>query len=165
MSMQNLAVEVGKVLQANGVSMATAESCTGGWIAKMMTDIAGSSAWFDCGFVTYSNNAKERMLGVKKASIDLDGAVSESVVREMAEGAIERSSAAIAVAVSGIAGPQGGTPQKPVGTVWLAWSIRGKQTHAQCCHFEGNRDAVRRQTAEKALKGVIEYLVQQGGCN
>ena len=165
MTMQDLAVEAGKVLQAHGVSMATAESCTGGWIAKMMTDVAGSSAWFDCGFVTYSNSAKQQMLGVKKASIDRDGAVSESVVREMAEGAIERSGADISVAVSGIAGPQGGTPQKPVGTVWLAWSIRGKETYARCCHFEGDRDAVRRQTVEKALKGVIEYLVQQGGCN
>ncbi len=160
--MQNLAREVGIVLKASGMMMATAESCTGGWIAKLMTDISGSSAWFDAGFVTYSNAAKRRMLGVDAELIDIHGAVSEAVVVQMAEGAVIRSEADIAVAVSGIAGPQGGTQEKPVGTVWLAWAAHGRETQTLRCQFAGDRESVRLQTAERALNGIIEYLDGKG---
>lgn len=160
-SLSALADRIGAALGAAGWQLATAESCTGGWIAKTVTDAVGSSAWFDRGFVTYSNAAKSEMLGVDPAVIDAHGAVSEACVRAMAEGALRRSRAQITVAVSGIAGPGGGTPAKPVGTVCLAWAVDGR-TDAVTLHFEGDRDAVRRQTVVAALEGVLERVERQG---
>jgi nicotinamide-nucleotide amidase len=150
-----LAREVGAQLHRSSRRLVTAESCTGGWIAKLATDIAGSSEWFDCGFVCYSNAAKTRDLGVPEKLIESDGAVSDAVVRAMAEGAIERTGANVGLAVSGIAGPGGAVPGKPVGTVWFA--LANKQEDRLECQghliqFSGNRDAVRRQAVEYALK-------------
>ena len=137
--------------------MATAESCTGGLIAGACTDLSGSSAWFERGFVTYSNDAKIELLGVAAALIDKHGAVSEEVARAMVEGAIARSKAQLAVAVTGVAGPTGGNRDKPVGTVWFAWSIHGK-TSAQRMLFEGDRAAVRAATVRHALGQLIKLL-------
>jgi nicotinamide-nucleotide amidase len=138
--------------------LATAESCTGGWIAKTLTDVAGSSAWFERGFVTYHNRAKVEMLGVSTDTLARYGAVSEAVVREMAQGALAHSGAELAVSVSGVAGPGGGTAAKPVGTVWLAWARAGAATRATDFVFEGDREAVRRQAVEAALVGLLEGL-------
>ena len=149
-----LGEQLGQALSARGEMLASAESCTGGWVAKVVTDIAGSSAWFDRGFVTYSNEAKQDMLGVHEATLRMHGAVSEATVREMAEGALARSRATVAVAISGIAGPGGGTEDKPVGTVWLAWAHRGQQTQAEHHRYDGDREAVRRQALVMALQGV-----------
>jgi nicotinamide-nucleotide amidase len=146
---------------------ATAESCTGGWIAKTITDIAGSSQWFSEGFVTYGNDAKVRRLGVPRAVLKAEGAVSEATARAMAMGALVRSGAQVAVAVTGIAGPGGAVPGKPVGTVWLAWAVtqergrtqgRGRKmihVSAELRHFKGDRDAVRRKTVGAALAGIL----------
>ena len=146
--------EVGSRLLESKRRLVTAESCTGGWIAKLCTDIAGSSDWFDCGFVCYSNAAKMRDLGVTEKLLDSAGAVSDEVVRAMAEGAIERTGANVALAVSGIAGPSGAVPGKPVGTVWFALAYR-QEDRLECqghlIQFDGNRDAVRRQSVEYAL--------------
>lgn len=137
--------------------MATAESCTGGKIAAHCTDLAGSSAWFDRGFVTYSNAAKAEMLGVPRELIELHGAVSEPVARAMALGAVYRSQAQVSVAVTGVAGPSGGSPDKPVGTVWLAWCIDGLvETEIQ--HFEGDRSQIRQATTQHALQGLMSRL-------
>jgi nicotinamide-nucleotide amidase len=138
--------------------LATAESCTGGWIAEAVTMIPGSSEWFERGFVTYTYISKREMLGVKDATLGAHGAVAEDVVREMAEGALARSHAQVAVAVSGIAGPGGGSPGKPVGTVCLAWTAKGAAPRSETRHFAGDRDAVRRQSVERALHGVLELL-------
>lgn len=151
-----LAVAVGKVLQASGWSLVAAESCTGGWVAKLITDVSGSSGWFDRGFVTYSNAAKQAMLGVQAGTLGAHGAVSEETVREMAAGAIEHSGADISVAISGIAGPGGGSEEKPVGLVWLAWARRGGAVDAERALFPGSRDEVRRQAAKRALEGILE---------
>jgi len=154
-----LAVRVGRALLRSGRLAATAESCTGGWIAKAMTDIAGSSQWFIEGFVTYSNDAKIRRLGVPAAALQSQGAVSEAVARAMARGALRRSGAHVAVAVTGIAGPDGAVPGKPVGTVWLAWAVkRGAKTRvtAELKHFKGDREAVRRKTVRAALAGFLK---------
>jgi nicotinamide-nucleotide amidase len=149
-----LAREVGARLHSSGRCLVTAESCTGGWIAKLCTDIAGSSEWFNCGFVCYSNAAKTRDLDVPAKLIDTEGTVSDAVVRAMAEGALARTGANVAVAVSGIAGPGGAVPGKPVGTVWIA--IAQKAADRLVCQghliqFEGNRDAVRRHAVEYSL--------------
>ena len=153
-ALSTLAREAGSRLLESKRRLATAESCTGGWIAKLCTDIAGSSDWFDCGFVCYSNAAKIRDLGVAEKLIESAGAVSDEVVRAMAEGAIERTGANVALAVSGIAGPSGAVPGKPVGTVWFALAYR-QQDRLECqghlIQFDGNRDAVRRQSVEYAL--------------
>ena len=149
-----LAREVGARLLEFRRRLVTAESCTGGWIAKLCTDIAGSSEWFDCGFVCYSNAAKTRDLGVPERLIDTEGAVSDAVVRAMAEGAIARTGANVAIAVSGIAGPGGAVPGKPVGTVWFALAHRVEdrlECQGHLIQFEGNRDAVRRQAVQYAL--------------
>lgn len=149
-----LAREVGAELLAAHRRLATAESCTGGWIAKLCTDIPGSSGWFDCGFVCYSNAAKTRDLGVPEKLIATEGAVSDAVVRAMAEGAIARTGANVAIAVSGIAGPGGAVPGKPVGTVWfaLAHQVDGRlECQGHLIQFDGNRDAVRRQAVQYAL--------------
>src|SRR5215510_1565034 len=149
-----LAREVGAALLAARGRLVTAESCTGGWIAKLCTDIAGSSVWFDCGFVCYSNEAKTRDLEVPEKLIESEGAVSDAVVRAMAEGALERTGANVAIAVSGIAGPGGAVPGKPVGTVWFALAHR-RIDRVECqghlIQFDGDRDAVRRQAVEFAF--------------
>jgi nicotinamide-nucleotide amidase len=153
-----LAGRLGERLLAAGRMAATAESCTGGWIAKTLTDIAGSSAWFDRGFVTYTNAAKQDLLGVRADTLATQGAVSEATVREMVAGALARSRADVAVAVSGIAGPGGGSPEKPVGTVWLAFGARGGPARAERFRFDGDREAVRRQAVARALQGLDELL-------
>jgi nicotinamide-nucleotide amidase len=151
----DLALQLGRALLARNLRVATAESCTGGWIAKALTDIPGSSQWLEGGLVAYSNAAKSAVLGVPAALIAAHGAVSEPVVRAMAEGARARLGVALAVAVSGIAGPDGGTADKPVGTVWFAWA-NGRQTTASRERFGGDREAVRRQTVALALRRLIE---------
>lgn len=158
-SLDNLASEVGAVLQARGLPLVTAESCTGGWIAKVITDIPGSSAWFERGFVTYSNQAKVELLGVRRSTLDDFGAVSAETVMEMAEGALAHSRASAAVAVTGIAGPEGGSPAKPVGTVWLGWAIKGKTSYTRRFLFNGDRQAVRRQSVVAALEGIVDVLI------
>ena len=151
-----LAECVGDLLADQGLRITTAESCTGGWIAKCLTDVPGASRWFGRGWVTYSNEAKMDLLGVSQQTLEAQGAVSEAVVREMAVGAISQSIAEVAVAVSGIAGPEGGTPDKPVGTVWLAWALPGGGTLAECAHFSGDREAIRRAAVKRALEGLLE---------
>jgi nicotinamide-nucleotide amidase len=155
--MEDLARRVGERLAASGQVLAIAESCTGGWVAQAVTAIAGSSDWFDRGFVTYSNDAKQEMLGVRADTLARHGAVSEHTAREMAQGALARSKAAVAVAVTGIAGPAGGTPDKPVGTVCFAWAGRQK-IRAETRRFSGDRESVRRQSVIRALEGVLETL-------
>jgi nicotinamide-nucleotide amidase len=155
----DLATRVGRRLHSAGRRMATAESCTAGWIAKVMTDVAGSSAWFECGYVTYSNAAKVRDLGVSQQTLDSYGAVSEQTVREMARGALRVSGADIAVAVSGIAGPDGGVPGKPVGTVWFAIAHERAgdvMVDARRQLFERGREVVRRRSVEFALELVLQ---------
>lgn len=154
-----LARRVGEALANRRLWLATAESCTGGWIAEAVTAVAGSSGWFDRGFVTYSNDAKADMLGVRAATLETHGAVSEATVSEMAAGALDRSRADLAVAVSGVAGPGGGSPAKPVGTVCLAWARRDGPTGVVTVHLDGDRAAVRRQTVILALQGVLERCV------
>ncbi len=154
-----LAARVGEHLLASGRRVATAESCTGGWIAKALTDIPGSSGWFETGYVTYGNGAKTSLLGVLPAELAEHGAVSEQVVRAMAVAALDGAPAEIAVAVSGIAGPGGGAPGKPVGLVWFAWAWRhGKSVRLQTRSklFKGDRDAVRRKAVANALSGLLE---------
>lgn len=139
--------------------MATAESCTGGGIAAALTDLAGSSAWFDAGYVTYSNAAKQKMLGVNSAHFSAGGpgAVSEEVVREMSAGAVARSEANVAVAVSGVAGPGGGSAEKPVGMVWIGWCVEGESI-AQCYFFDGDRERIRQETVAAALQGLLSRI-------
>lgn len=156
--MKNLAQKVGQALLNKGLKMATAESCTGGWVAQAVTAVPGSSGWFDCGFVSYSNTAKQKMLGVDLEVLENSGAVSEPVVAQMAEGALRNSDANIAVAISGIAGPDGGSEDKPVGTVWLAWAIEGHPTVSCLSFFNGDRDDIRQQAVEQALEGIMAYL-------
>ncbi|MBI5918484.1 MAG: nicotinamide-nucleotide amidohydrolase family protein [Nitrosomonadales bacterium] len=158
--MDILSARVGGLLRSHGMMLATAESCTGGAVAAAVTDIAGSSAWFERGFVTYANAAKLEMLGVAQATLDQHGAVSEATVREMVAGALQHSRAHIALAVSGIAGPGGGSPDKPVGTVWFAWGARHGAVHARIHHLSGNRAEVRAQSVRIALQGVLELLGQ-----
>jgi nicotinamide-nucleotide amidase len=155
-STMDLATQVGHALVARGWKVATAESCTGGLVAGAITDIAGSSDWFERGFVTYSNESKVELLGVRPETLARFGAVSEATVREMAGGALARSRADIAVGVTGIAGPGGGTPDKPVGLVWLAWGIRGGQIDAISHRFPGDRAAVRGATVQAAIAGILE---------
>ncbi len=156
--LEALAGEVGRRLLARGEELAAAESCTGGWVAQAVTAVAGSSAWFDRGFVTYSNAAKEELLAVPGSTLTRHGAVSEPTARAMAQGALARSRADWAVAVTGIAGPTGGTEEKPVGTVCFAWAQKDGGCEAQTCHFAGDRAAVRSQSARHALAGLIERL-------
>lgn len=158
MEIQTLTQQLAELLRARGWQLATAESCTGGGIAAALTDLAGSSQWFDRGFVTYSNQAKQDMLGVSAATLDSEGAVSEATVREMVAGALAHSAAQVAVAVSGIAGPSGGSADKPVGTVYLAWQVAGAEPVVRTEHFDGDRAAVREQTIVCALQGVLDVL-------
>lgn len=153
-----LATRVAAAMLHYHLSLSCAESCTGGWIAKTLTDLPGSSAWFEAGVVSYSNQAKMLLLGVRRETLERTGAVSEETALEMVSGALDRLNAGVAVAVTGIAGPAGGTPQKPVGTVWIAWQRRGGAARARLFHFPGDREAVRRQTVAAALEGVLETL-------
>jgi nicotinamide-nucleotide amidase len=160
---ERLSDDLGRRLKAVGWMLATAESCTGGWIAKAVTDIPGSSGWLDRGFVSYSNAAKQDMLGVRPRALAEHGAVSEVVAREMALGALVHSNAQVAVAVSGVAGPGGGSEAKPVGTVCAAIACRDRSdVMTWTCHFDGDRDAVRRQTVIFALERLIETVAD--GC-
>ncbi len=154
--MAALARDVGELLLARGAMCATAESCTGGLVAGALTDIAGSSAWFERGFVTYSNEAKHELLGVPMATIERHGAVSEATARAMAQGALARTPATVgvAVAITGIAGPGGGSAEKPVGTVCFGWAVRGGATRVVTQRFDGDRDAVRRASVAAALAGL-----------
>jgi nicotinamide-nucleotide amidase len=152
----SLADQLGQQLSKRGQMLALAESCTGGWIAQSVTEIAGSSVWFDRGFVTYSNDAKTAMLGVRESTLQQYGAVSPQTASEMVAGALKFSDADMALAVTGIAGPGGGTAEKPVGLVFIAWQTRGQPCRCLEQHFEGDRHAVRRQTVQKALECLLD---------
>lgn len=154
-----LAVRVAERLQGAGRSLVVAESCTGGWVAKACTDLPGSSRWFLGGVVTYSDDLKVSLLGVSADALRQQGAVSQAVVRDMAVGALERLGGDVSVAVSGIAGPDGGVPGKPVGTVWFAWAVRHAdqlEVRTALERFDGDREAIRRQAVASALGGVLE---------
>ena len=157
--LQQLSYRIGEQLKARQATVTAAESCTGGWIAKVFTDVSGSSAWFERGFVTYSNEAKQQMVGVQSATLAQYGAVSEQTVREMAQGACHAASAEYGIAVSGIAGPDGGSAEKPVGTVWFA--IAGPDGHvlSQRQIFAGDREAVRRQAVCWALQTLLDEFL------
>lgn len=159
-ALTRLAARVGGALRRAELRVVTAESCTGGWIAKVLTDVAGSSEWLDSGYVTYSNMAKERALGVSAHTLSRFGAVSERTVREMARGALKASGVEVSIAVSGIAGPDGGSADKPVGTVWFCIGRRrgrGVALHAVRARFSGDRERVRRQAVERALRLVQRH--------
>ncbi|HRD32965.1 MAG TPA: CinA family protein [Rhodocyclaceae bacterium] len=160
--LSTLSAATGALLRERGWLLATAESCTGGWIAQVVTATAGSSSWFDCGFVSYSNAAKQSLLGVAPATLLEHGAVSEQTVREMASGAIVRSRAQVALAVSGIAGPGGAVPGKPVGTVCFAWALPDGTLIAETHRFAGDREAVRHQTVVHALQSLPRLLRRHG---
>ena len=148
---------VSRILISNGWYIACAESCTGGWVAKMLTDLAGSSRWFERGYVTYSNRAKQEMLGVSAATLETVGAVSEEVVQQMALGACKNATTQVSLAISGIAGPSGGSKDKPVGLVWFGWCIQGTvKTHSAV--FNGDRNAVRQQAVEVAIEKLLDFL-------
>lgn len=155
--MEDLAKRLGERLAASGQVLAIAESCTGGWVAQAVTAIAGSSGWFDRAFVTYSNDAKQEMLGVRADTLARHGAVSEQIAREMAQGALARSKATVTLAVTGVAGPGGGSAEKPVGMVCFAWARR-QTIRTETIHFSGDRESVRRQSVIHALEGVLKGL-------
>lgn len=152
-----LATKVGRALEAKRLTLTTAESCTGGGVSQAITEIAGSTAWFECGFVTYSNASKTEMLQVPDALIAQFGSVSEEVAAAMAEGALANSTADVAISTTGIAGPSGAVPGKPVGTVCFGWS-RGEHTHTERLVFHGDRQAVREQTVAYALRGLLRFI-------
>ncbi len=160
-ALEALAARVGALLVANGERLASAESCTGGWLAQCATAIAGSSDWFERGFVTYSNAAKSEMLGVPAATLAAHGAVSEATAAAMASGALAHSHAQWAVAITGIAGPAGGSPEKPVGTVCFAWARAQAGIEVATCHFSGDRAAVRAQAVAFALAGLLARAAHQ----
>jgi nicotinamide-nucleotide amidase len=154
--LSQLMAQVGPYLLARQMKVCTAESCTGGYLAQMLTALPGSSAWFDCGFVTYSNSAKQKILQVPEDVILKHGAVSETVAINMAMGALSLSSADLAISITGIAGPGGATPDKPLGTVWFAWQLREYDAMTRCEHFSGDREAVRQQAVMMALKMILQ---------
>jgi len=160
--LQKLSTQVGDALLAQDLMLACAESCTGGWVAKSLTDIPGCSRWFERGFVTYTNRAKQEMLGVDAILLDSYGPVSEAVVRAMADGALRHSQASVALGISGIAGPGGGSEDKPVGLVWFAWARTTETGHLERVSrqqvFAGGREGVRRQAVAHALQGVLALL-------
>ncbi len=156
-NIMDLAAQVGRALQAKGLLLTCAESCTGGGVAQAITEIAGSTGWFDCGFVAYSNASKTGMLDVSAALIAQHGTVSEEVAAAMAEGALANSNAHVALSTTGIAGPTGAVPGKPVGTVCFGWS-QGESTHTERLVFGGDRQAVREQTVVHALKGLLRFI-------
>jgi len=153
-----LAKALGAACKRRGVRVATAESCTGGGLAEAITRIAGSSGWFDRGFVTYTNESKRQLLDVPRETLEAHGAVSEETARDMAAGALAHSAADVSVAITGIAGPSGGTREKPVGLVWLAWAARGAGAQARRFRFRGGRASVRRQSIAVALQGLLDLL-------
>jgi nicotinamide-nucleotide amidase len=155
--MDALAKKLGQRLKAQGQKLVTAESCTGGWAAQVVTSVAGSSDWFERGFVTYSNDSKHELLGVGHSTLKKHGAVSEETAREMAQGALARSKGTLALAVTGVAGPGGGSPEKPVGMVCFAWA-HPKGLESETRHFSGDRESVRRQSVVHALEGVLKTL-------
>jgi nicotinamide-nucleotide amidase len=157
-TLHDLAHQVGLALKSSGLMLVTAESCTGGWISEVITSVAGSSEWFDRGYVTYSNRAKQEMLGVKSETLIQHGAVSEPTVMEMVQGALLAGGADVALAVSGIAGPGGATPDKPVGTICLGWCLLGEQPITETRLLLGNRTAVRRQSVILALQGLLARI-------
>ncbi|OGA96639.1 MAG: damage-inducible protein CinA [Betaproteobacteria bacterium RIFCSPLOWO2_12_FULL_66_14] len=157
-SLETLAARSGQCLKERGMRLATAESCTGGWVSMAVTAVPGSSDWFERGFVSYSNDAKREMLGVRGETLIAQGAVSEAVAREMAEGALRQSRADVSIAVTGIAGPAGGTPSKPVGTVCIAWAGPASLTRSGTYRFDGDREAVRAQSVATALQGLVKLL-------
>ena len=157
-TLYQLAERVGQALKSRGLMLATAESCTGGWVSEAITMVPGSSDWFERGFVAYTYISKREMLGVSDDTLCKHGAVSEPTVREMVTGALARSHAQLAVAVSGTAGPAGGTPEKPVGTVCIAWGLKDGAPKSETRHFAGDREAVRKQSVERALKGILLLL-------
>ena len=156
--MERMASRVGEALRMKGYLLATAESCTGGWIGEALTAIAGSSEWYERGFITYSNLSKREMLGVNPDTLKAFGAVSEETAREMAVGALRHSHADASIAVTGIAGPGGGSPEKPVGTVCFGWALKGGEPVTRKMHFDGSREEVRRQAVRAALEGLLEIL-------
>ena len=158
MALESLAAALGATLAQRGERLACAESCTGGWVAQCLTAIGGSSAWFERGFVTYSNEAKESMLGVPHETLVAQGAVSEATAATMALGTLANSRADWSLAVTGIAGPSGGSPEKPVGTVCFAWAGPNGVLTTETCHFQGDRQAIRAQSVAKALRGVSALL-------
>ena len=153
-----IAAKAGEILLDRGWRLAAVESCTGGWIAKTVTSLSGSSDWFECGLVTYSNASKESLVGVPEAMISRHGAVSAEVAEAMVSGALECTGASAAVSVTGIAGPGGGSDEKPVGTVYLAWQFPGIETVSERFHFHGNRDEVRRQSVATALSELARLI-------
>lgn len=157
-AMRQAGEQLGQLLEQQGRTIATAESCTGGWVAKVLTDRAGSSAYLMAGLVTYSNEAKQAILGVEQQVLAEHGAVSEPVVRQMVAGAVQATGVDVAVAISGIAGPGGGSADKPVGTVWFAWGTGPDHTETSVQCFEGDRDQVRRQSVLYVLQGVTDFL-------
>ena len=156
--LNELAERLGKSLKDKGLMLATAESCTGGWIAQAVTAVPGSSEWFERGFVTYTYISKREMLGVKPETLETYGAVSEQTVAEMTQGALARSHAQVAVSVSGTAGPGGGTPQKPVGTVCFGWGLKDGPVQTRLLHFDGDREAVRRHAVAFAIEQVLQVI-------
>ncbi len=158
LDLEKAGATLGDLLMQHECTIATAESCTGGWVAKVLTDRAGSSAYVQGGLVTYSNAAKHELLGVPEQALAAFGAVSEPVVRDMVAGTLAVTGVDVAVAISGVAGPGGGSDEKPVGTVWFAWGSSRDTTEARLERFEGDRDAVRRQAVLYALQGVSEYV-------
>ncbi len=161
--LEDIAAAAGAQLARCRLRLATAESCTGGMVAQAVTSIAGSSGWFDRGFVTYSNASKHELLGVSSVTLERFGAVDEQTAREMAQGALRASHAGIALAITGVAGPGGGTPQKPVGTVCIAWVDREGLVRSEMRCFEGDRALVRVQSARRALEGLVGLLASRGG--
>ena len=157
-ALESLAAELGAALAQRGERLACAESCTGGWVAQCLTAIAGSSAWFERGFVTYSNEAKESMLGVPRETLVAHGAVSEATAAAMAVGVLANSRAEWSLAVTGIAGPSGGSPDKPVGTVCFAWAGQNRVLKTETHHFAGNRQAIRAQSVACAVRGVSDLI-------
>ena len=159
-TLQALAVQVGEKLLAQGEILATAESCTGGWVSMLVTSVSGSSTWFDRGFVTYSNESKQEMLAVSSEVIEIHGAVSEETARQMVLGAVAHSNASVALSITGIAGPGGGSTEKPVGTVCFGWLVDG-HCDTETCHFSGDRDAIREQAVRHVLNQLLTRLGQK----
>jgi nicotinamide-nucleotide amidase len=157
-NLENLSTELGALLQKKNMFFTSAESCTGGLLSQSIVSVPGSSGWFGCSFVTYSNISKHKILGVSKDSLKRFGAVSEEVVTEMVDGAVAESRADLGVAISGIAGPGGGSPDRPVGTVCIAWKLKDKQAVKSTFLFEGNRNEVRYATVVKSLEEAIELI-------
>ncbi|HEB81368.1 MAG TPA: CinA family protein [Gammaproteobacteria bacterium] len=156
--LDQLAEKLGNCLRQREMTLATAESCTGGWLGKVLTDVPGSSDWFAASLVTYSNAAKQALLGVNGHTLDEFGAVSGDTVLEMTDGLFDKLDVDVALSISGIAGPGGGTEEKPVGLVWISWGRKGKPVFAHFYHFEGDREAVRRQAVQQALLSLLDLL-------